>query len=414
MPGTPFAEEGPDMKSGCSLNVYWDPAFLQYDFGPGHPFSEKSRWMAVQLLEESNFFQGAEGRSATRISRVTSASREELLRYHSSEYLDLVERLGRSRASHPLDAGDTPSFLRCFAATASLVGGTLSAVRAVRENPLCHGFNPAGGLHHAHPGRASGFCIFNDLAVAIRDVQEETPALRRVAYVDIDVHHGDGVMYGFYEDGRVLDIDFHQDGRTIFPGTGFPSETGRGDGAGLKVNVPLPPQAGDEAFVPLFEQIVPTMLRSYRPELIVLQSGMDAHVGDRLGSLQYTPAAYDRAVDLVHRLAHEICQGRLLVTGGGGYAPENVSLGLARVAGRLLERPFPESSDETLPESWRSDFARSFGHAAPRHWNDTQTPEPSLWAQDRGEKLLETLAERLGVRWDRSELSWRATPADQG
>jgi len=398
------------VAEGCSLRVFWDPAFDRYDFGPAHPFTEKSRWMAVRLLETSGFFERTDPAAPRRIESVTPATRDELLGFHRSDYLALVESSGEGRTHIPLDAGDTPSFPGCYAAASAIVGGTLAGIRSVEHEPETHAFNPAGGLHHAHPGRASGFCIFNDLAVSIRSFQAGSPPHRRVAYIDIDVHHGDGVMYGFYEEGTLLDIDFHQDGRTIFPGTGFPSETGRGDGAGLKVNVPLPPETGDEAFLPLFERIVPTMVRSYRPELIVLQCGMDAHVGDRLGSLQYTPAAYARAVDLVHSLAHEVCGGRLAVTGGGGYAPENVSRGLARVAGRLARRPVGRPDDPSLPTGWRAEFERTFSQAAPRTWDEIPAPEPSLWTSDRSERLLSALAERLGVRWDRSELTRGTEP----
>jgi acetoin utilization protein AcuC len=389
----------------CALSVCWDPAFLRYDFGSDHPFTERSRWMAVRLLDDTGFFGESDTAAPQWNSDVPLARRAELERFHTPEYLDVVERLSRGRTSHPLDAGDTPSFPGCFDAAAALCGGTLAGVRRARESPTRHVFNPGGGLHHAQPGRASGFCIFNDLAIALRALQEESPAFRRLAYIDIDVHHGDGVMYGFYEDGRVLDIDFHQDGRTIFPGTGFLTETGRGDGAGLKVNVPLIPDAGDEAFIPLFEQIVPTMVRSYRPELILLQCGMDAHVGDRLGNLQYTAAAYERAVELVHSLAHEICGGRLVVTGGGGYSPGNVSRGLARVALRLAAETDPPILSQPLPSEWRQDFERDFHMPAPEGWDETISPDPSPWTSDRTAELLDVLAKRLGVYWDRSELT---------
>jgi acetoin utilization protein AcuC len=393
----------------CSVSVLWDPGFLRYDFGPGHPFTEKSRWMAVRLLEETGFFTPGPPSAPTEISTVAAAERDELERFHTPRYLELVNQMGRSTSSHALDTGDTPSFPGCYEAAAAVTGGTLTGARTARDSPGVHAFNPAGGLHHAHPDRASGFCIFNDPAVAIRALEAESPMLRRVAYVDIDVHHGDGVMYGFYDDGRLLDIDFHQDGRTIFPGTGFPEETGRGDGAGLKVNLPLPPGTGDEIFLPLFEQVVPTMIRRYRPELIVLQCGMDAHEGDLLGDLRYTPAAYVRAVDLIHTLAHEVCGGRLVVTGGGGYAPENVSRGLARVAGRLDRRPDPDSPAEPLPPAWRREFERTFRQPAPNTWDEGTGAGPSRWSPGTVDELLTTLAAKLGVRWDRSELT---TPGD--
>lgn len=396
------------MASDCALSVFWDPAYLRYDFGSEHPFTERSRWLAVRLLDDTGFFGDPEPTAPQWTSDVPPATRDELGRFHTSEYLAVVERLGRSRTSHPLDSGDTPSFPGCYDAAAVLCGGTLAGVRQAREFPNRHAFNPGGGLHHARPGQASGFCIFNDLSVAIRALQDESPELRRLAYIDIDVHHGDGVMYGFYEDGRVLDIDFHQDGRTIFPGTGFLTETGRGDGAGLKVNVPLLPDAGDEAFIPLFEQIVPTMVRSYRPELILLQCGMDAHVGDRLGSLQYTAAAYERAVELAHALAHEVCGGRLVVTGGGGYSPENVSRGLARVALRLAGRSGAHTLSKPLPSGWKQEFERDFHYPAPQGWTETNSPDPSPWTPDRSAELLDILAKRLGVYWDRSEVTMNA------
>jgi acetoin utilization protein AcuC len=401
------------VPDACPLKVIWDPSFDAYDFGPDHPFTEKSRWLAVRLLEESGFFEPSGESSPRRVSSVPPAGLDDLLRFHSREYLARVERSGQVAGGPSLDAGDTPSFLGCYAAAAAVAGGTLAGIQGIRDEPGVHAFNPAGGLHHAHAGRASGFCIFNDLAVAIRAFQSASPGHHRVAYIDIDVHHGDGVMYGFYDDGRLLDIDFHQDGRTIFPGTGFPSETGRGDGAGLKVNVPLPPGTGDEAFVPLFERIVPTMVRSYRPELIVLQCGTDAHVGDRLGRLQYTPTAYARAIDRVHALAHELCQGRLVVTGGGGYAPENVSRVLARVAARMAGRELPHRPDLPLPDRWRDEYAAVFARSAPRTWGDVQAPELSVWTSDRREQLLATLADRLGVRWDISEVTMGGAAGDR-
>lgn len=391
--------------SDCTLNVLWEPAFLQYDFGADHPFTERSRWMAVRLLDAIGFFDHPEPTSPRWESNIVPATRDELGLFHSPKYLDTVERVSRSLSSHPLDAGDTPSFPGCYDAAAALCGGTLTGVRLARERPTQHAFNPGGGLHHAHAGKASGFCIFNDLAVSIRALQETAPTVRRVAYIDIDVHHGDGVMYGFYDDGGVLDIDFHQDGRTIFPGTGFATEVGQGDGAGLKVNIPLPPDVGDEAFIPLFEQIVPTMVRAYRPEMIILQCGQDAHVGDRLGNLQYTSASYGRAVELVHKLAHELCNGRLVVTGGGGYNPDNVSRGLARVALALGEHSPGRRLADPIPIEWRQEFHREFHLPAPEAWQESIPPDPSPWTPGRSAELLRALSDRLGVHWDRSELT---------
>jgi acetoin utilization protein AcuC len=195
-----------------------------------------------------------------------------------------------------------------------------------------------------------------------------------VAYIDIDAHHGDGVMYGFYDDGRVLDIDFHQDGRTLFPGTGAVEETGRGDGAGLKVNVPLPPGTGDEALIGLFARIVPPLLEEFRPELILLQTGVDGHAGDPLARLQYTPRGYVAAISRVHRLAHALAAGRLVEVGGGGYDAGHVARVLARAAGILAGTPVPEREEDALPEPWRTEFRRDMGYEAPERWDDLPPP----------------------------------------
>jgi acetoin utilization protein AcuC len=219
----------------------------------------------------------------------------------------------------------------------------------------------------------------------------------RVAYIDIDAHHGDGVMYGFYDSGKVLDIDFHQDGRTLFPGTGFPHEVGRGDGAGLKANLPFPPGAGDEALLPVFRQVVPPLIRQFRPDVIILQHGVDGHFADEIARLQYSPRGYAEVDRMVLELSRELTHGRLLVTGGGGYRAESVSRVLAR-AGVILAG-LPEPVDHApLPAAWRKEFAGAFGREAPATWADPWEPEPSPWtdADERG--LVSQLEHKLGEK----------------
>ncbi len=381
----------------ASEALVWDDRFRRYDFGPGHPFTEESRWLAVKLAEASGLFDGTEGGGPViRISHVEPASRADLLRFHEEDYLALVERVSGLRHGGSLDAGDTPSFPGCFDSAARIVGGSLAALRAVETEQARRSFHPAGGLHHAHPDRASGFCIFNDLAIAIRTWLASGGRGRRVAYLDIDAHHGDGVMYGFFEDGRVLDVDFHQDGRTLFPGTGFPSEIGRGDGAGLKINVPLPPAAGDEAFLPLFDRIVPRFVREFRPDLIVLQHGVDAHGGDRLAQLQLTDRAYQHALASAIALSHELCGDRLLVSGGGGYSAQNVALVLARAALMLAGRTVPDSA--ALPAVFRKTFEETTAYPAPHNWSDKISPPPSAWSKSRETDLLTELSRSLGTK----------------
>jgi acetoin utilization protein AcuC len=377
------------------VELAWDDRFLEYSFGPGHPFSERSRWLAVRLVEELQRLGPLPPGSVRTVGAVEPAARPTLERFHRPEYLERVRRLSDSATGEPLDAGDTPSFAGCFEAAARLVGGTLAAIdRAQHGSGVA--FAPGGGLHHAHPERASGFCIFNDLAIGIATALQ-TGAARRVAYVDIDAHHGDGVMYGFYDDGRVLDIDFHQDGRTIFPGTGFPGETGRGDGAGRKVNVPLPPGTGDAGFTRLFRRLVPPLLEEFHPDLLVLQCGVDGHAGDRLGAtaLEYTPAAYRLAVTTVRECARAIGDRPLVVTGGGGYSAEHVARVLARVPVWLLGEDVPAGAP--LPDAWRSRFERETGWPAPEDW--TVPPSPSRWSERTESGLVRDLERALGCRF---------------
>jgi len=381
--------------SPCPVSVVWDDRFLDYAFGPDHPFSERSRWLAVRLLQASDLLTTSGSRL---VAPGGVAADPDLRRFHAAEYLERVRAAGAAARPPLLDRGDTPGFPGCHDAAARLVEGTLVGLRAVLDSAGTHAFQPGGGLHHAHPSRASGFCIYNDLAVALRTALDGPARLRRVAYVDIDAHHGDGVMYGFYDDGRVLDIDFHQDGRTLFPGTGSVTETGAGDGAGLKVNVPLPPTAGDEAFLPLFDRIVPPMLREFRPELIVLQTGVDGHAGDPLAGLQYTWTSYAHAVATLHDLSHELCGGRFLETGGGGYSPESVALTLARAATLISGTPVPPPETAT-PANWRAEFAEWTGTTAPARWEDRQREVASAWRPDREDRLVAALSQALGRRF---------------
>jgi len=373
-----------------SLTVVWDPRFRSYDMGPDHPFNEASREYAVRLLESS--LTPGQRNAVDWRREVDPAGTSSLLSFHDAGYLEQIRAASASADGRPLDGGDTLSFPGCFEASARIVGGTERAVRVVLERGGS-AFAPAGGLHHAHRDRASGFCIFNDVAVGIAAALE---AGRRVAYVDIDVHHGDGVMYGFYRSGRVLDIDFHQDGRTIFPGTGDVSETGAGDGAGLKVNVPLPPEAGDEALVPLVRRVVPPLIREFRPDILVVQHGIDGHWGDPLARLQYTPEGYAAVDRLLIDLARE-SGGRLVVTGGGGYQPSNVARTLARTAFQLAGVALP-SGDLPLPEEWRVEYFEEFGSPAPLRWVDPPGLVRSPWGPASEERIVRSIEEALGRR----------------
>lgn len=375
--------------------LVWDDRFLAYDFGAGHPFTERSRRLAVALLDA---WRGDPDRplALERVEAVEPASEERLTRFHSADYLDLVRELGADGRRRPLDLGDTPSFPGCYEAAARVAGGTLRALEVAREGHGGRAFQPGGGLHHAHPERASGFCIVNDVAVAIAEAF--TTGVRRAAYVDIDVHHGDGVMYGFYRDGRLLDIDVHETGRTLFPGTGDPIETGAGDGTGLKVNLALPPGAGDAAFRRLYDRVVPTMLSEHRPELILLQCGTDGHRGDALGHLEYTTATYAHVATTLAALASEL-SAALVVTGGGGYDASNVARSLAVVGAVLAGDASEPEARERLPAAWRAEFRRVTSQVAPERLSDAAPPgattSPRPWEQELVAKLEGGLGRRF-------------------
>ncbi len=374
------------------IAVVWDPRFRSYEFGPEHPFTERSRDLAARLLRAS--LAPAEAGRVRWVGEVEPSPPESLTLFHEATYVAAIEAAGAAVERTWLDAGDTPSFPGCYDAARTIVGGMEAAVGLALEERI-RSFHPAGGLHHAAPGAASGFCIFNDLGVGIA---RAVAAGFRVAYVDLDVHHGDGVMYGFYDSGRVLAIDFHEDGRGQFPGTGFPEETGRGDGAGSKVNVPLPPGAGDEAFLPLFRRIVPPLFEAFRPQLVVVQHGVDAHWGDALGRLQYTSRGYREALRTLAGLADEHAHGRLVVTGGGGYRAGAVARILAG-AGRLLAGlPLPSAATPT-PKLWRAEFEQEMEAPAPTRWDDAPVLPPSPWNREREEALVRALEAALGRRF---------------
>lgn len=389
---TPYA---PDLSltamTAVPLTVVWDDRFEEYDFGAEHPFSERSRGLSVRLLKSLVSAPGSP--PVEWVRDVEPASRAVLETFHRPGYLDFVEEASLAGLGLTFDRGDTPAFPGCYSAASRLVAGAVRGLEAAREGGPA--FHPGGGLHHARPDRASGFCIFNDVAIA---VGEAIRAGLKVAYVDLDAHHGDGVMYGFYRSGRVLDIDFHQDGRTLFPGTGFPEESGSGDGGGLKVNLPFPPLAGDEALLPLFRRIALPLLRQFRPDLLIVQHGVDGHVGDPLTQLQYTPAAYEEIDRSLGAIAQEVSGGRILVTGGGGYRPESVSRVLATTGAIFARAPVP-SPGEDLPLAWRFDFHQTLGAPAPPTWGTQESLVRSPWNREDEATLVAAIEERLGQRF---------------
>ena len=352
---------------GGKTTLLYSEKFLDYNFGPFHPL----RPVRVKLTYDLIKSKGLLGEDFAKITVPRVASEEEILLFHEREYVRLVQKYGETGSGF-LDAGDTPAFKGCFEATSLVVGASLEACDKIMTGKFVHAFNPSGGLHHAHPERASGFCIFNDPAISISYLKKKYHA-KRLVYLDIDAHHGDGVMYGFYNDSSLLNIDFHESGKFLFPGTGFPDETGGSEAKGLKLNVPLLPGTGDEAYDRAFHKLVPAIVRKFRPEIILVQCGADGHADDRLAHLRLTTNTYREVVSEMHSLAHELCDGRLLLFGGGGYTLANVprvwTVAFATLAGRDL--------DNVIPEGWSKEYRKLTGEVSPDDVHDNPTRDDS-------------------------------------
>lgn len=295
------------------LYVARGEALLRYSLGQSHPMNKRRIEAFYRSLDES-------GVQYT-VFEPVMASVEEIALFHDADYIRFV-RLMSERGRGYLDYGDTPAYPGVFEASSYVVGTTLGLVKRVLRGG-CRGFNPMGGLHHAMRSRAGGFCVFNDAAIATEYLLRRE-GLRAVAYVDIDAHHGDGMYYEFEDDPRVIFLDIHQDGATLYPGTGFRHERGLGEALGKKLNIPLPPGAGDAEFKEAFDEGL-RFLEAESFDFILFQCGADGLSGDPLTALEYSEEAHRYASRALRRLAEEKCMGRIVAMGGGGYNLENVS-----------------------------------------------------------------------------------------
>ncbi len=361
--------------------------FLDYNLGSAHPL----RPVRVKLTRDLLKSKGILDDPSVKVVEPRPAEEAEILTFHEKEYVNLVRKYSLTGRG-VLDMGDTPAFRGCYEATSLVVGASLVACDMIMNGSFEHAFNPSGGLHHAHPERASGFCIFNDPAVTIKRLQTKY-SVKRLVYLDIDAHHGDGVMYGFYKDPGVLDIDFHESGRYLFPGTGFPNETGEGDATGLKVNVPLPPSTGDDTYLAAFRRLVPGLVEEFRPEIILVQCGADGHLDDRLAHLRLSTETYREVVLEMHRLAHELCRGRFVLFGGGGYTLSNVPRVWAVAFATLAE----VSQDDAIPEEWSREFRALTGEDPSSRFHDFRTKDTQEIHREV-ERVLEELRSNLGAK----------------
>jgi acetoin utilization protein AcuC len=306
--------------------LYYGEALARYGFPHGHPLG---------VDRQGAFFEEAVSQGLDRRASILtpqSASREQIERFHTRSYvMDVMD--AEDGGSEYLDNGDTPVFPGVYAASAAVVGSALDGLAHIMRAQCRATFQPIGGLHHARRDGAAGFCVFNDLGVVIETLRAEYD-IQRVAYVDIDVHHGDGVFYAYEEDAELIFADIHEDGRYLYPGTGHESETGKGTAKGTKLNIPLPPGAGDKEFLEAWPRIV-AHLRKFHPQFIVFQCGADGLDGDPLAHLRYTTQVHAHATRSLRHLADEMAAGRIMAFGGGGYERHNLAMAWCAVLREL-------------------------------------------------------------------------------
>ncbi len=361
----------------CTLHVSWDDKLAGYDFGPSHPLAP----IRVKLTMELATAFGVLSADNVTVRAAPPASDDELEFVHDPDYIATVRYAGglpgdgkagdgpaesvdvQRLLRHGLGTQDDPIFPGMHDASALVAGATLAAAQAVWSGETPHAASPAGGLHHAMRASASGFCIYNDPAIAIEWLLRQ--GAERIAYVDVDVHHGDGVQAAFWDDPRVLTISLHESPATLFPGTGRPTETGGPDAEGSAVNVALPAGTRDDGWLRAFHALVPPLVRSFHPQILVSQHGCDTHWSDPLADLDLTIDGQRAAHAAVHQLAHEVSDGRWLLTGGGGYqlvqvVPRSWAHLLAEAAGQPIE------PSALTPQSWRDLVGRSTREPAPQ------------------------------------------------
>ncbi len=306
-----------------------DSALGAYNFGPSHPFGP----YRLDAFLDACRREGLSHRFLALPAAVADTGT--LCLFHDPAYVEMV-RTAESAGLAWLDQGDTPVFPGIYEAAARVVGTTCAAVDRILAGEARRAFVPIAGLHHARRDGAAGFCVFNDCGVAIEYLRRHH-GLRRIAYVDIDAHHGDGVFYAFEADPDVTIVDLHEDGRFLYPGTGGADETGRGAAAGTKRNYPLPMGADDVAFARLWPEAL-AFLRAARPEFVLLQCGADSLHGDPITHLAFTAGVHAQVARDLCRLADDFCQGRLLAMGGGGYNPDNIGAAWSAVVRTFLEQ----------------------------------------------------------------------------
>jgi acetoin utilization protein AcuC len=317
------------MMSKNSCCVYLSDKLASYGFGNEHPFGPQRH----HVFEQSFYRQGLEKKADVRQAFTTNQQNLEL--FHSHEYIEKVIEQSKFGVGF-MDSGDTPAFIGMYDAVRYVTGSVIDAIEQLMLNHYKTAFIPIAGLHHARRDVAAGFCIVNDCGVAIETLFQKYQ-LKRVAYVDIDAHHGDGVFYSFEDDARLIFADMHEDGQFLYPGTGSISEIGKGDAVGTKLNIPMPPQSDDKLFLKMWAQLE-KLIDKHQPEFILFQCGADSIKGDPITHMAYSEKSHAYATRRLCELANKHCGGKLLAMGGGGYNHDNIAKTWTAVVSALAKK----------------------------------------------------------------------------
>ncbi|NMH95835.1 acetoin utilization protein AcuC [Pseudonocardia acidicola] len=360
--------------------VVWTPDFLAYQLSDDHPLNPVRLDLTMRLATQLGVLDGIETLAPQ------PATDDELMRVHAPSYLTAVKSAPEAPfgVGHGLGTEDNPIFFGMHESSALIAGGSLLAAQAIAEGRADRAVNIAGGLHHAMPDRAAGFCVYNDCAVAIAWLLEQ--GYERIAYVDVDVHHGDGVQASFYDDPRVLTISMHQHPLTLWPGTGWPGEYGKGDGVGFAVNVPLPPGTGDAGWLRAFHAVVPSLLESFQPQILVTECGADTHAEDPLANLELSVDGHREIYRTLRELAGRVAGGKWLVLGGGGYSLFRVvPRSWTHLLATALDRDI--APERPLPADWVAHTAGLTRQPLPVAMTDGQDTSHEAWGDAAGERV---------------------------
>ncbi|GAA2340538.1 acetoin utilization protein AcuC [Saccharopolyspora halophila] len=358
---------------GSELAVVWDEALLEYDLGGHHPLHPIRLDLTMRLARSLGLLDGVDA------VKPQPATEADLLRVHTAEYLAAVRAapLSGYEAGHGLGTEDNPIFDRMHEASALVAGASIGAAEQIVSGRSDRAVNIGGGLHHAMADNAAGFCVYNDCSVAIAWMLEQ--GVERIAYLDVDVHHGDGVQAAFYDDPRVMTVSLHQHPVTLWPGTGFATEVGKDGADGTAVNIPLPPGTGDSGWRRAFHAVVPSLLADFRPEVLVTQCGADPHRDDPLADLSLSVDGQRAIYQDLRELAENCAGGKWLALGGGGYSLFRVvPRAWTHLLATLLDRDI--APETTIPEDWMAYATRRAQNIAlPTSMSDGSDPSYEPW-----------------------------------